>query len=109
MSEYDVVSTEEFLKYNKEKHEYHIKHGYIGEKRPKVSKAKRKRVYQRDNGVCAYCKRRLSFEDFCIDHIIPLARGGNNEECNLTVSCMKCNLKKHTMTADEFKAVMKDG
>ena len=80
----------------------------MGENRPKVSKAKRKRVYERDKGICAYCKQYLPFNDFCIDHVIPLARGGNNEEENLTVSCMRCNAKKHTMTADEFKAVMKN-
>lgn len=29
-----------------------------------------------------------------IDHVIPLSRGGNNEESNLQLLCAACNLKK---------------
>lgn len=67
----EIITTEEFIKRNKQLHLLHIKYGYPKGQRPKVSQAKRKRVYERD-------------------------KGGNNEDSNLTVSCHQCNRKKHT-------------
>lgn len=93
--ELKAVTTEEFINDNKKLHLLHIKYGYPKGQRPKVSKAKRKRIYERDKGICAYCGKHLPFDSFHIDHVIPLAKGGNNEESNLTVSCPKCNRKKH--------------
>lgn len=91
----EVITTKEFLERNKKLHLMHVKHGYPKGQRPKVSKVKRKRVYKRDKGICAYCGSHVSFDDFDIDHIVPLAKGGNNEDSNLTVSCHHCNRKKH--------------
>lgn len=105
---YTVMGCEEMIEHNRKMHRYHVRFGYIGEKRPKVSKAKRKRVYERDKGKCAYCGRFLEKDNFCIDHIIPLSRGGNNEDDNLTVSCRSCNSRKYTKTAEEFREVLKN-
>lgn len=81
-------------------HQYHLKNGYPKGQRPKISKAKRKRIYIRDKGICAYCGKHLDFKPngFHIDHIKPLAKGGNNEDKNLTLSCRHCNLCKRTRT-----------
>lgn len=92
----EIITTEEFIKRNKQLHLLHIKYGYPKGQRPKVSQAKRKRVYERDKGICAYCGTHVDYDDFDIDHITPLAKGGNNEDSNLTVSCHQCNRKKHT-------------
>jgi hypothetical protein len=35
---------------------------------------------------------------FEIEHIVPLAKGGNNKEDNLALSCRSCNLRKGTFT-----------
>lgn len=40
---------------------------------------------------CAICG---SFYKTCVDHIIPLALGGTDEEGNLQVLCEPCNLRK---------------
>ena len=50
---------------------------------------------------CLYCKRHNSelrvFNIGChIDHIIPLALGGTNEESNLAFTCAQCNEAKAT-------------
>jgi 5-methylcytosine-specific restriction endonuclease McrA len=42
---------------------------------------------------CAYCGCDIS-EDFHVDHIIPLAKGGTNEPDNICLSCPTCNLQK---------------
>jgi hypothetical protein len=54
---------------------------------------------------CAYCDTEgvpLQIED-----IHPRAKGGTNRVYNLTLSCEKCNLKKGTLSVDEF--LKKDG
>lgn len=102
---YTIETADELLLYNARMHRYHLRYGYIGNKRPKVSKTKRKRIYQRDDGMCVYCGKKLSKNEFWIDHIKPLSRGGNNEDENLAVSCRKCNLSKGTKTIEEFMGV----
>src|SRR3990167_711419 len=86
--------------------------------RRKISKIKRQRLYERDDYRCRYCglqgsktgfprvarlrtwsgtrSQRWSFywTQLEIDHIIPVSKGGTNDEANLTTSCWRCNLKK---------------
>jgi hypothetical protein len=46
-------------------------------------------------GKCSICKSILKTTGHHIDHIIPLARGGKNEDRNVQLTCPKCNLKKN--------------
>jgi hypothetical protein len=41
---------------------------------------------------CAYCRSKL--DSYHVDHIVPLARGGRNDNLNLQVLCPACNHKK---------------
>lgn len=50
--------------------------------------AQRNRIRARANGVCEMCGR-LGHE---VDHIIPLAAGGSNEDSNLRFLCRPCHL-----------------
>lgn len=59
-------------------------------------------IYERDGRVCLYCGDTSG--PFHIDHKTPLSRGGKNTKDNLTVACADCNLKKHTMTVEEFQS-----
>lgn len=77
-------------------------HGY--HERASLSPEVRMRIYQRDHGTCVYCGVSLSAAEFHVDHRLPLARGGSNDEANLCATCPNCNLRKHTMTAEEFAA-----
>ena len=38
------------------------------------------------------------------DHLVPIARGGNDAPSNLTLACTTCNRDKHAKTAEEFMA-----
>lgn len=38
------------------------------------------------------------------DHRLPLERGGTNEIANILPACVRCNLRKHLMTEEEFRA-----
>jgi len=49
--------------------------------------------------TCEKCKE-ICLENYHIDHIVPISRGGNNDYNNLQVLCAGCNLKKHVKIAD---------
>lgn len=105
-----VFSTEESSLYNKALHEYHVKFGYEKGKRPKISKPKRKRTFEKCNGKCAYCGKQLTLEasDTCVDHVIPIAKGGNNEDKNLVMACRRCNSSKGAKLLSEWKGMVRN-
>lgn len=58
-------------------------------------------ILTEQNYVCFYCERVL-FDNYHIDHKIPLSRGGTSNKENLCAACPSCNLKKKDKTAEEF-------
>lgn len=71
----------------------------ISEEAMKLNESIKKKVFERDGKVCAICGRS---EKLCIDHILPVSRGGFTKLDNLQVLCEKCNLQKSNMTMNEF-------
>lgn len=59
-----------------------------------ISKAKRKAVYDKYGGHCAYCGKQLSMKELTIDHIMPTSHGGRDNIENLRASCKACNSMK---------------
>jgi hypothetical protein len=60
-----------------------------------VSKSVRYRILARDGFKCRYCGS--SPDDGAklhVDHIVPVSRGGSDEESNLCAACSDCNLGK---------------
>lgn len=51
--------------------------------------------------LCCYCEQPLEGV-FHVDHLVPLSRRGSNGWENVAVSCPPCNMRKFTMTAEEF-------
>lgn len=58
----------------------------------------RKNIFQRDNYTCQYCSSR---ENLTVDHILPVARGGEWTWENLVTACSKCNSRKGHRTLEE--------
>lgn len=58
-------------------------------------------IYDRDNGRCHLCKRRVPVEDFTLDHVVALAAGGAHTEANLRVAHRDCNSAKGARTEEE--------
>ncbi len=56
-----------------------------------IARSVRQRVWQAYGGRCADCKSDQYLE---YDHIIPVAKGGSNDEKNVQLLCRKCNLVK---------------
>lgn len=51
------------------------------------------RLFKQQRGRCANCTEKL--ERFDLDHIVPLSRGGRNEDLNAQLLCPTCNRRKH--------------
>lgn len=59
--------------------------------------------YQEQDGICAYCPRHVPFEEWTLDHKVPLVRGGTNAHANLVGCCRPCNIEKGDRTDQEFR------
>lgn len=51
-------------------------------------------VWTRDRGVCGLCGEVADSADWHLDHVIPLAAGGEHSYANVQVSHPRCNLVK---------------
>ncbi len=59
------------------------------------------RLLRLQQGKCGACKCDLSF-GFHLDHIQPIAKGGENIDANIQLLCPTCNCQKHTKDPIEF-------
>jgi len=62
--------------------------------RKAISKKVRFEIFKRDAFVCQYCGSHPPEVILHVDHINPVANGGDNHPDNLITSCMDCNLGK---------------
>lgn len=68
----------------------------------RVSKRVRQQLYESSNGVCYLCGSTVAVDQWWVDHIVPVSRGGQTVEGNLAVSCQPCNRRKHTKLVEEL-------
>lgn len=54
----------------------------------------RYQIMKRDYFKCVICGRRPPDVELCVDHIIPVSRGGKSKESNLRTLCTDCNFGK---------------
>ena len=47
-----------------------------------------------NQGICHYCQNRFPPSQLTMDHIVPLARGGESTKGNIVPSCKTCNQEK---------------
>jgi len=58
------------------------------------------RLGKSQRGQCANCRKK--FGEYHIDHIVPLALGGANEDSNVQLLCPPCNWRKNAMHPIDF-------
>lgn len=63
-------------------------------KRKSLSKKIRFEIFKRDSFTCQYCGQKAPDVILHIDHIIPVAEGGDNHITNLLTACFSCNSGK---------------
>lgn len=63
------------------------------EKQKNYREARKHKLFliERDGAKCQRCG---ATNNLCVDHIVPLARGGSNELDNLQILCWHCNTSK---------------
>lgn len=60
----------------------------------RVERVSRRKIIERDGRICYMCGRDIGQRELVLDHVIPLARGGEHSEKNLRVACRFCNARK---------------
>jgi 5-methylcytosine-specific restriction endonuclease McrA len=59
-------------------------------------------IIQRDQSACYICDKILTLEKITIDHVVPIAKGGEASYSNLKVCCRSCNARKGNKLLSEF-------
>ena len=62
----------------------------------------RRAIFRREGGRCFYCLRPLGPRIACLDHVVPLVRGGDHSYRNVVACCFRCNMAKQSKTARDF-------
>lgn len=60
-------------------------------------------IWERDQGVCGICQLPADADNWHLDHVTPLSRGGDHTHDNVQVSHPTCNLRKNNRLQDEMK------
>lgn len=72
-----------------------------------MSKKLRFEVFKRDSFTCQYCGKKAPDVVLEIDHIEPVARGGEDTHLNLTTACWDCNRGKGARELSDDSMVAK--
>ena len=75
--------------------------------RKPISKKTRFEVFKRDSFTCQYCGKSAPEVVLHVDHIKPVAEGGNNGMLNLITACAGCNLGKGARELNDNTVVIK--
>ena len=62
----------------------------------------RKYIYKQADGKCALCGKPVKYDDFTVDHIVPLSMGGENDIDNFQCTCKACNQFKSNILPEDF-------
>ena len=66
-----------------------------------LSKGITAKLFALQKGKCPCCGKRLG-DDYHLDHKIPIALGGKNEDCNVQLLRKQCNQQKHIKHPVDF-------
>lgn len=81
-----------------------------------ISKKVRQAVYEKYEGHCAYCGKKLDYKDFQLDHLIPRQRERYKKyteeeiECfkNYMPACRRCNHYKRDHSLEMFRQMIEE-
>ena len=65
-----------------------------------LSKRTRFEIFRRDEHICQYCGQKAPDVTLHVDHIIPVALGGDDKPGNLVTACVDCNQGKTSISPD---------
>lgn len=85
-----------------------------------MTKKEREAIYNKYNGHCAYCGKKIEYKDMQVDHIIPqrraTAKAGRGrvsidvieDPSNLICSCRSCNHYKRAHSLETFRRYIEE-
>jgi len=62
----------------------------------------RKTILQRENEKCFYCLKKITNENYVLDHLVPQVENVDNSYKNIVAVCHECNSKKSGSNANDF-------
>jgi hypothetical protein len=68
-----------------------------------VSWSIREWLFTTYKGHCFYCATELDRARAIIEHTLPVRRGGETVPWNLVLACGRCNVRKGTLTLEEYR------
>jgi hypothetical protein len=75
--------------------------------RKAIRKSVRFEVFKRDSFTCQYCGQKAPDVVLEVDHITPVADGGDNAILNLVTACRACNAGKSDKSLSDSAALEK--
>lgn len=72
----------------------------------KLSKGIIQKLLMLQKGKCPVCKADLRKTGYHLDHVVPIAKGGKNEDKNVQLLCPTCNRKKWSKDPIQFMQEM---
>lgn len=79
----------------------------MAKKRKPLSQKIRFEVFKRDMFTCQYCGGKAPDAILEVDHIVPVAKNGDNSLENLVTACKECNRGKRDKKLDDVSEVEK--
>ena len=76
--------------------------------RKPIGKKVRFEIFKRDGFKCHYCGATPIQSVLQVDHIIPVAEGGDNSQDNLITSCQPCNIGKGARSLSDVPVSLKE-
>ncbi len=83
----------------------------LKKEREKARKLKKSQGWQNllNRGICHYCEKKFPPSQLTMDHIVPLARGGESTPGNIAPACSECNRDKQLHTpVDQILQKLRD-
>ena len=59
-----------------------------------MTEGKRRKIWSKYGGHCAYCGCPLKYREMTVDHLKPKSRKGSGKTTNLMPACQRCNTAK---------------
>ncbi len=84
--------------------------GLINDDEPKRQRSKARELRRSQwwkrrlsRGRCYYCDQPIPPGELTMDHVVPLARGGQTTKSNVVPACKECNTKKQQLVPVEWQ------
>jgi 5-methylcytosine-specific restriction endonuclease McrA len=96
----DIPACRELI--NLEEHETQVLSQEKDERDYYTDQIRRLMVLSRDHYACVYCTAPLSEDNFVLDHLLPVSKGGTNRKHNLVAACDDCNRRRGDLDSVQF-------